>query len=238
MQIKAIILEGVSDSKKPSILVIEPQGSRLVPAKSYKDMGVYAFAAAMQKEYPGASVACIGPAGERLYNSAAVAVTDPDGCPSRYCGRGGLGAVMGAKGLKGVVIPEKGKVPVSQEQPFKEALKRYTKTLKEAPSTQAYHDFGTAAMGADHTAGPTARVEVDYASPADQADLSLKMQKLIAMFDCTGLCMFTIGAMAPNPGLVLDLINARFGWNKDLNWLNSMYLEMMRLEHDFNLRAG
>ncbi len=98
--------------------------------------------------------------------------------------------------------------------------------------------YTTTAMGADHTAGPTARAEVDHASARDQADLSLKMQKLIAMFDCTGLCLFCIGAVAPQPDLVLELINARFGWDKDLDWLNDLYVEMMRLEHTFNARAG
>lgn len=146
MNIKALILEGLPENKAPSILVIEPGGSRLVSAAAYKEMGVYAFTEAMREKYPGASVACIGPAGERRYKAAGVAITDKDGCPSRYCGRGGLGAVMGAKGVKGVVIPEKGKVPIVREQAFKEALQRYTRVLKDAPSTQSFRDYGTTAM--------------------------------------------------------------------------------------------
>jgi aldehyde:ferredoxin oxidoreductase len=128
MQIKALILEGVPEEATPSILVIESGGSRLVPAGDYQETGVYTFTQAMLEQYPGASVACIGPAGEWLYQAAGVAVTDTDGCPSRYCGRGGLGAVMGVKGLKAVVIPEKGNVPAVHEQAFKEALKRFSRT--------------------------------------------------------------------------------------------------------------
>ncbi len=44
--------------------------------------------------------------------------------------------------------------------------------------------------------------------------------------------------MAPHPHLLLDLINACHGWDKDLDWLNSLYLEMIHLEQGFNIRAG
>ena len=43
-----------------------------------------------------------------LMSSASVAVTDTMGLPARHAGRGGVGAVMGAKGVKAIVVDDKG----------------------------------------------------------------------------------------------------------------------------------
>ena len=55
-------------------------------------------------------MACIsiGPAGEMRCASASIAVTDVEGRPTRHCGRGGLGAVMGSKGVKVIVVDPAG----------------------------------------------------------------------------------------------------------------------------------
>ena len=50
--------------------------------------------------YPGAAVACIGPAGEHGVQYATIATDAGD----HHAGRGGAGAVMGAKQLKSVVV--------------------------------------------------------------------------------------------------------------------------------------
>lgn len=62
----------------------------------------------MRQTYPEAAISGIGPAGEYAYKLAGIAVSDLEGRPNRYCGRGGLGAVMGAKKIKGLIIPDKG----------------------------------------------------------------------------------------------------------------------------------
>ncbi len=49
-----------------------------------------------------------GPAGEALAKAAGIAISDPKGYPNRFAGRGGLGAVMGSKGLKAIVVSDKG----------------------------------------------------------------------------------------------------------------------------------
>jgi aldehyde:ferredoxin oxidoreductase len=98
--------------------------------------------------------------------------------------------------------------------------------------------YATSAMGADHTAGPTARSPVDHRDPKGQAALSLKMQKLLPIFDCTGLCLFTVGAVGPRLDLVLDLLNARFGWDLDRSWFEKMSVATLKDEHRFNELAG
>ena len=63
------------------------------------------------------SITCIGPAGEFLLAAASIQTTDLDGRPCRAAGRGGLGAVMGAKGLKAIVVSRRGKSSRSTGRP-------------------------------------------------------------------------------------------------------------------------
>lgn len=80
--------------------------STLVDASAYRSMRNYAFCEAMRERFGGrVSVAVIGPAGERCSLAATVQVTEfQTGIPCRAAARGGIGAVMGSKGLKGIVI--------------------------------------------------------------------------------------------------------------------------------------
>lgn len=427
--IKAIIIEGIPQDDLWHLLRITPEGCQFLPAEPYSGMGTYAFCEKILSEYPKAAITCIGPAGEKLYSAAGVATIDTDGKPGRYSGRGGLGALMGSKKIKAVIIEGKGSVPIADSEKFKAAHTAYTQLLKDAPSSKAYREFGTAAMvaavnalsglpvknfsrgrfdgaeeigaealnarirqrggdgrtthacmpgcvigcsniyadidgkaivspiefesigllgsnlgisdfdviarlnylcndigldtietgaalgvameagvlpfgdgdgaarileearqgsilgrviangavvtgrvfaitnvpavkgqamaaydpraikgmgvtyatsamGADHTAGPTARSPVDHRDPKGQAALSLKMQKLLPIFDCTGLCLFTIGAIGARLDLLLDLLNARFGWNLDQSWFQKMSVETLKDEHRFNELAG
>ena len=81
---------------------------------------------------PKARVACIGPAGERLVKFAAV-MNDKD----RAAGRSGVGAVMGSKNLKAVVVRGTGKVPLADPERFrvfnKEIIERFKAAAKETP---------------------------------------------------------------------------------------------------------
>ena len=424
---RAVVIEG--NPREWHLLRITPEGCSFIPAGSYLGMGNYDFCQKILREFPGAAVTCIGPAGEKLYSSAGIATIDGDGNPSRFSARGGLGAVMGSKKIKALIIEGKGQLLYADAQKFREARKIYTQVLLDAPTTKAYREFGTAAMvqvvntmgglptnnfsrgrfdrvdeisaeamndrirkrggegrtthpcmpgcligcsnvyadsqgktivspleyetigllgpnlgiadldviaklnhlcndigldtielggtigvameagllpfgdgaavcrileevrqgtvlgrvvasgaavtgkvfgvlnvpavkgqampsydpraikgmgttyvtsamGADHTAGPTARSPVNHTDPKIQAALSLKMQKLITIFDCTGLCLFTIGAIGSRLDIVRDLLNARFGWDMDLAWFERMGLETLKDEYRFNEQAG
>jgi aldehyde:ferredoxin oxidoreductase len=427
--IKAAIIEGSPRDDQWYLLRITPQGCTFLPAEPYVGMGTYAFCEKILAQFPEAAITCIGPAGEKLYSAAAIATIDKEGKPGRFSGRGGLGALMGSKKIKALIIEGKGSVSLADPEKFKAVRKTYTELLKDAPSSKAYREFGTAAMvaavnalsglpvnnfshgrfdraeeigaeainarirqrggegrithscmpgcvigcsnvyadiqgktivspieyetigllgsnlgisdmdvitrlnflcndigldtievgaalgvameagvvrfgdgdaaarileearqgtvlgrvigngavvtgrvfgirnvpvvkgqamaaydpraikgmgvtyatsamGADHTAGPTARSPVDHRDSKGQAALSLKMQKLLPIFDCTGLCLFTIGAVGPRLDLVLDLMNARFGWNLDQSWFEKMSVETLKDEYHFNELAG
>lgn len=67
----------------------------------------------------------------------------------RHAGRGGVGAVMGSKGLKAIIVnPEGGKNhPLHDEQAFREASKRFAKALTEHPVTgKGLAEYGTAVL--------------------------------------------------------------------------------------------
>ncbi len=73
-----------------------------------------------------ASVAAIGPAGENLVRMAGII---NDGRQGRAAARGGMGAVMGSKNLKAIVIRGAGKPPVADEPRLKAATREFLRKL-------------------------------------------------------------------------------------------------------------
>jgi aldehyde:ferredoxin oxidoreductase len=73
-----------------------------------------------------ARVACIGPGGERLVKFASI-MNERD----RTAGRSGVGAVMGSKNLKAIVVRGKGEVPLSDPEGFKKACRTYLGKFQE-----------------------------------------------------------------------------------------------------------
>jgi aldehyde:ferredoxin oxidoreductase len=91
----------------------------------------------------------IGPAGETCRMAASVQFSDPEGRPARAAGRGGLGAVMGSKKIKAVILDDAGckLVAPAQPEPFKAAVRRWVEILKGHPVTgQGLPGFGTAIL--------------------------------------------------------------------------------------------
>ena len=89
---------------------------------------------------PKRSVLCIGPAGEKLSRIAAIM---NDG--QRALGRGGPGAVMGAKNLKAIVVEGETKVEVADRERLRFVRYEASKQLTANPLTsQALPQFGTA----------------------------------------------------------------------------------------------
>jgi len=146
MGLKAVILEDQPEDDRWHYVKISKEACSLEPAEAYLGMGTGEFCEAIHKLYPGAAISCIGPAGERLYSSAGIATTDADHKPGRFSGRGGLGAVMGSKKIKGIVVLGKDPMPLGDRESFMAALKTYTKVVKDAPSTLNYRTLGTASM--------------------------------------------------------------------------------------------
>lgn len=146
---RAIIVEGQAPPGDWSMLIIHPDGrAELAPAGYLVGLGNYEAAARLQESFGRkAAIALIGVAGEMRLNLAGVATTDPEGRPSRFAARGGVGAVMGAKGLKALVVLPDGWQAVAPADPegWKTSMQAYHRALREHPSTaKRFPELGTA----------------------------------------------------------------------------------------------
>lgn len=148
----AVIVEGkVKDENSSYLLNIDQEGNgELLDGSNYKGMRTYALVAELMKKFGDKkSITCIGPAGEMQLHAASIQSTDLDGRPCRAAGRGGLGAVMGAKGLKALVVDRGGKAVIELADPesFKRAAKSYAKAVQaDEFSGQILPELGTAAL--------------------------------------------------------------------------------------------
>jgi aldehyde:ferredoxin oxidoreductase len=105
--VAAVVLEGAAT--EPTILELTAAGLRLLPAGELWRLGTYALVDRVRATFgPEVEVVCIGPAGEMRLAAAGIAVTDSGGRPCHYAARGGLGAVMGSKMVKALVIHPEG----------------------------------------------------------------------------------------------------------------------------------
>ena len=149
--ISAIIIEGQPPPDKAWILKVDLDGqARLIPADQYKGLRTYTLTEALFKAYgPHNAIMCIGPAGEHRMRAASIQSTDTKGRPCRAAGRGGLGAVMGSKGLKAVMVDTRGNAAdaIADPQAFKQAVKDFTKAVRNNPfSRDVMPKFGTAGL--------------------------------------------------------------------------------------------
>src|SRR5215472_15455203 len=133
----AIVVTGRAPS--PSVLLVDGDGARLADAADLAGMtAADADAALRERLGRGWRVAAIGPAGERGVRYATIS---HDG---RHAGRGGLGAVMGAKNLKAIAVRAATKVATADPA----SVLRAARDLRErsfGPATEKYRELGTLA---------------------------------------------------------------------------------------------
>ncbi|MCG8400990.1 MAG: aldehyde ferredoxin oxidoreductase [Firmicutes bacterium] len=145
--IKAVVIEGKPAEKGFYLLKVTPDGAEMFPAEDLAGKGTYEVTAICKERYgEKVAVVTIGPAGEMLMLSSGITNNDSEGNSSRYAGRGGLGAVMGSKGLKAIVVdaPKTFDAPVAEPGRFKEAAKKFSKILLDHPVTgQGLPAYGT-----------------------------------------------------------------------------------------------
>lgn len=147
--IKALIIEEQLEESSWWLLHLNHQEARFEPADEYAGKGVYQTAEMLIKRFgEKVAIALIGPGGEMQLKAAGIQNLDKDQVPSRIAARGGLGAVMGSKRLKAIVIDanESEQPPLADPEGFKQARKAYNKALMEHPQTTSYRDYGTAGM--------------------------------------------------------------------------------------------
>jgi len=146
LNIQAVIIEEQpSESTGLYILKLEETGGHLISASEYSGYTTYSLASALKQRFgKKIGLLMIGPAGELQLSAAGIAATDLHGNPCDYAGRGGMGAVLGSKQLKAIVIDDLGIQNVSDyvdRQKFTSISKAFTRKLKE--TKKDLHKFGT-----------------------------------------------------------------------------------------------
>jgi aldehyde:ferredoxin oxidoreductase len=131
----AIVVRGRADEL--SVLLVDGDGPRLEPASYLAGLSAADAEARVKQRYGrGWRTAAIGPAGERGVRFATVS---HDG---RHAGRGGLGAVLGAKNVKAVLVKAATKVGVA-DQAGVLAAARDLRRRSFGPATAKYRELGT-----------------------------------------------------------------------------------------------
>jgi len=131
-----IIIKGVSDS--PVYIQIEDGKIEILDASQLWGLDTEKTQEALGE---GGGKLVIGPAGENLVRFACIV------SGHRVLGRVGLGAVMGSKYLKAVVARGNKKIPVGDQEKFREIIRVWTKILRENAITgYQLPSFGTAGL--------------------------------------------------------------------------------------------
>jgi aldehyde:ferredoxin oxidoreductase len=133
----AVVVSGCAD--EPVYLWIADGKTEIRRAGHLWGLDTFDTDSALKAEtHPQAHVACIGPAGERLSRLAAIM---NDGKEGRAAGRTGVGAVMGSKLLKAIVVHGKQRVWVADEQALRDSVRALTPTILK--HTTGMQNYGT-----------------------------------------------------------------------------------------------
>jgi aldehyde:ferredoxin oxidoreductase len=152
MGIKAIVVEGQPKEGNFWVLKVNMDGATFEPADALVGKGLYETAPLLYKQH-GKKVGfmTIGVAGEKKMAMAGVCFNDSEGRPSRYSGRGGLGAAIGSKGLKAIVLDPAGApgVEIADKELFDTGRKKMIDALQTHDITKpkgALNTYGTAVL--------------------------------------------------------------------------------------------
>jgi aldehyde:ferredoxin oxidoreductase len=147
--LKAVVLEDAPDSPKPRVLIIRKDRAELIDEPELRGMSCSETLKILRRRFGEQSgLLCVGPAGEMGLSGACVATTDHTGVQLRVAGRGGLGAVMGVKGIKAVLFDAEGAEPEkpAEHAALTAASRQLNRILREDPKTDNRHNFGTPAV--------------------------------------------------------------------------------------------
>ncbi|MBL6990374.1 MAG: aldehyde ferredoxin oxidoreductase family protein [Bacteriovoracaceae bacterium] len=135
--VDAIVIKG--GASKLSYLAIDESGVKFCDATAILQAETFESEDYILKDAPkGAGAMVIGPAGENLVRFACIKSDK-----WRSLGRGGLGAVWGAKNLKGISFSGKKKCEIANQDLLKKFVKIISQKGKESPVTALYQKLGT-----------------------------------------------------------------------------------------------
>ncbi|MCL4535693.1 MAG: aldehyde ferredoxin oxidoreductase family protein [Bacteroidetes bacterium] len=135
----AIVIDGAS--ARPVYLLVDKDGGKLAPAGDLWGMDALKVQETLPEKLGvrDLRVIGIGPAGEKKAPLACI-VSDA----GHTTGRGGLGAVLGAKGLKAIAVNGSGRVRPAREDSFRTLARRWTGTVAAHRRSAPLAKWGTA----------------------------------------------------------------------------------------------
>lgn len=138
--VKALVFENWPENKDDSLVMYIDKNEIKFSVMNELKMKYTSDTVRILKEKFGdkVKVICIGPAGELKLSAAGICFVDTDGMPVRYAARGGVGAVMGSKGIKAIVINDEGLkfLGSKDEEGFKESIKEFIYGLSQDGTTK------------------------------------------------------------------------------------------------------
>jgi aldehyde:ferredoxin oxidoreductase len=149
---KAVVIENRAEKDKFWQLFIDKDGAKLSPVKNgINDRLSKSYDGLREKYGENISIASIGTAGVQKLGSAGICFNDLEGRATRYSGRGGLGAVMGSKGLKYIILDatDAPGVDIKDRELFNKGRKKLAKAVSEHGVTKkggTLNAYGTAAL--------------------------------------------------------------------------------------------
>ncbi|MFX1480792.1 MAG: aldehyde ferredoxin oxidoreductase family protein, partial [Promethearchaeota archaeon] len=150
-----IIISGASAF--PVYLEIKDENVNIKDAEFLWGKGTYFVTRKLKEVFENdkAKVACIGPAGENLVKYANIVSEE------RAAGRTGMGAILGAKKLKAIIVKgSEVKVEVANEEKLRASIELARENVKSAIITKVLRQFGTS-CGLD-TYNITGELDIKY----------------------------------------------------------------------------
>lgn len=248
----AIIVEGERKSDDLYTIIIKASGVSFEKCNDYKMLSNYPLVDKLHEKFgDGPCFITIGTAGEMRMSNSTICFTDPEGRPTRHAGRGGVGAVMGSKGIKVIVVdPTDTKIrqPKNSEA-FKTANKTFVEGLRKHPVTgQGLPTYGTNVLvNLLNEAGglPTKNFKTGRFDRANKicAETMVEIQKKRGgnpthgchrgcVIKCSGICVDKEGVFVSKQPEYETVWG--HGANCDIDDLDSIIL-MDRLEDDYGL---
>ncbi|UCF09824.1 MAG: aldehyde ferredoxin oxidoreductase [Candidatus Bipolaricaulota bacterium] len=152
--IRAIVVEGMASGDDWWLVKVSQDEGRFEPADEWSGIKLSEAYASIYERYGGVEaidVCAIGVAGEQRMAAAGVCFSDREGRASRYAGRGGIGAVLGSKRLKAIIVDDSGAegVSIADQALFDEGRKKVADALMSHDITKpkgALNTYGTAVL--------------------------------------------------------------------------------------------
>lgn len=131
-----LVVQGKAD--KPVILVVDNGEVSIKDGSAYWGKDAYEATQAMWEKEGDYSISAIGPAGENMVAIACVVVDNHS-----FAGRCGLGAVMGSKNLKAVLVRGDKKVPLHDPEKARALMRDLYKVIAANAKENGFREHGT-----------------------------------------------------------------------------------------------